>query len=70
MGAGNVDVVFAPGKPTTITVDGATSIKDAFEQADLAYRGKELRVNGQPATEETKVQAGDTVGVYAQPQGA
>jgi len=59
-----VKVVPTQGKSTTETVEvkaKGTSLKDVLKAAKISPKGKDLLVNGKPATLDTLVCDGDTV---------
>ena len=50
-----------PGRIENIVLNGGRTVKDALEGAGLRADGHEIRVNGNPATEENDLSEGDTV---------
>lgn len=50
-----------PGKIKDLILDDGSTLSEALEEAGLTLEGLEVRVNGAPATPDTKLNNGDTV---------
>ena len=68
--SGQVEVTMIPGKRSTVTIEGPTTVKGVFEAIGKAYDGRQIRVNGEEADAGAEVKAGDRVTATSAPRGA